>query len=554
MSALRFTILGSLLAAMLSSCGGETTSAGENTSTESTSSETAAETSDVSVPDVSPLESDGEQPQVGQFGPLDPKALPFRYEVKEIKSPPGNPPQLHSFVYATVPDGHWLMMGGRGRPTPPKPNADVKTGLHGFTPSSAPPEARENFPSNSFNKHIWVYHPVTGEKAKFDTTELDNVDRKLAAALRTTSQQFWYDRKTDMLWIVGGYGWKEDHSDMVTFKTMLRVSASKLASAVLAKASAENVATLFERLEHKDLAVTGGEMVMVDNVLYLVFGQQFDGQYFAFGGDDPEPFTQIYTEKIFAISMNPNKFEILDVSSVGNGDPDECHRRDLNVRMTKDATTGKSKIGVYGGVFTRGTSLGFKHPITYDTKTRKIEVHEDGVQLFNAYATAATTVWAEKDKVMSQIFFGGIGIGVYHTHAQTPGLDNDHMPFGSDISVMTQEGDGSWQEYVLPDPVPDNTLLAANGHFFVNPKLHEGGEKISDSEIILLDKLPEGQKTVVGWVYGGILADLPQPPKGPPKKDKDPHKAVEVPSQASNKIFEISLTRGVGPAIPVTGE
>lgn len=479
----------------------------------------------------------GAEDQVGNFGMPEKNALPFRIEFNEITPPPGMP-KLHSFRRATTDDGKWLMIGGRGGVPPgPDPDDAPATGLHGFAP---PVAKKNNFPQNSFNPALWVFDPLAGQVWSFDTSGLD---ADLAAALTLTSQQSWYDREAGQLWVVGGYGWKGD--DMTTYDTMLRIDVQGLVDAIVAGDPAETVAKSIEMLSHDKLAVTGGELVKVGDSLYLVFGQYFDGQYFAFGSGSP-PFTQIYTEEVREIDMVPGKFEVLDVSALPKDNPAEYHRRDLNVKMAKDPATGDTVVGIYGGVFKSGGPGGFFNPILFDPAKATLAV-QDAIQLFNAYATAVVPVWAESAGVMSQVFFGGIGHGVYHTHDQKPGFDNDGMPFGSDISVLTHEKDGTWAEFVLEDPVPGNKLLAANGAFFVHPDLRRAGA-VEDEEIVLLDKIT--RKTLIGWIYGGILAELPQPPKGPPPGCKGT-KCEEVPTSAADNLFEVWLTPGAGAAIPV---
>ena len=487
---------------------------------------------------VAPALAEIQQP-VGKFGPKTDGVLPFTISFSEVSHPKGHPPALHSFRIAVSDDGTWLMLGGRGAPAD-KVGGVEQSGLHGFNPPAA---KKNNFPRASYNRYIWTYHPDTGETAHFDTESLPT---DLARPLQTTSQQAWYDRATDMLTIVGGYGWNEDLTDLKTYDTMIQVSLGPLINAVETFASADDVAKLFKKLHHPMLQVTGGDLVKVGNTFYLIFGQKFMGSYFAFGASLPNGTTQEYTEEIRAITMVPGAFEILNISALPKDNPEEYHRRDLNIGLTIDAPSGKLRVAAYGGVFKKGGPGGFEHPILFDADERKISVETDGRQLFNAYATAVIPIWAEGDGVMSQVFFGGIGRGVYHTHGQDIGLDNDGMPFGSDVSVLTHNKGGTWSEYVLAKPVPRNQLLATNGAFIPAPELRAEGHLREDS-IIALDTLPKGDDVMIGWIYGGILAGMPQPPK-------HPEKGVEVPTSATDKIFEVYLSRTPGAAIPVLGD
>ena len=479
------------------------------------------------------------QQQVGKFGPETEAALPFTISFSEVSHPNGHPPALHSFRIAVSDDGTWLMLGGRGAPAD-KIDDVQQSGLHGFNPPAA---QKNNFPRPSYNRYIWTYHPDTGETAHFDTETLPT---ELARPLQTTSQQSWYDREADLLTIVGGYGWNEDLTDLKTYDSMIQVPLGPLIEAVESFASADEIAKLFKKLHHPMLQVTGGDMVKVGNTFYLVFGQKFMGSYFAFGAGLPSGTTQEYTEEIRAITMVPGQFEILNISALPKDNPEEYHRRDLNIGLTIDAPSGEPRIAAYGGVFKKGGPGGFEHPILFDAGEGIISVETQGRQIFNAYATAVIPIWAEDAGVMSQVFFGGIGRGVYHTHGQDIGLDNDGMPFGSDVSVLTHDKTGAWAEFVLEKPVPRNQLLATNGAFIPAPEIRADGHLVEDG-IIALDTLPEGGEVMIGWIYGGILAGMPQPPKHPEAGD-------EVPTSATDKIFEVYLSRTPGAAIPVLGD
>ena len=396
--------------------------------------------------------------RVGTFGPEQADALPFQITFTEVE-PAGNPPALHSHRVAATDGGDWLMLGGRGGPANEVGGDNPKipqSGLHGFNPPAA---KTENFPRRSRNTHIWVYNPESGQVDKFDTNQLP---LDLARPLQATSQQSWYDRERDTMTIVGGYGWNEDMSDMVTFDTMIQVNVSDLIAHIRAGSDAATIAALFRMLRHEMLRVTGGELIKAGSDFFLVMGQKFMGRYFAFGSGLPPGTTQEYTEEVRQISLVPGKFELLNIARLSQADRSELHRRDLNVKVTMDAKTGEPVIGIYGGVFKAGGPGGFEKPVLFDPRDGTFRVQDNGHQLFNAYATSVIPVWSADAGVMAQVFFGGIGHGVYHTHDEVLGFDNDGMPFGSDISVLTHGRDGAWAEFVLPEPVPDNQLLAAN--------------------------------------------------------------------------------------------
>lgn len=486
--------------------------------------------------------------RVGNFGPVTDGALPFTMTFTEIADPPGTLPALHSFELAARPDGTWLLLGGRGgpaseierdKPAPSGSGDDTipQSGLHGFNPPA--PGAPNNFPVRSFNNRLWVYNPLTGESLSYD---LDQLPPEIANPLQTTSMQAWYDRSSDAMTVVGGYGWNGDKSNLVTYDTMIRFPVGPLVDAIRRGDPPDSVAKLFSVARDPGLQVTGGDLVKWGDDYLLLFGQNFNGMYFAFGAGLPSGTTQEYTDEIRQISMAPDG-SILGVAPFAHDPNGEYHRRDLNVRMTRDAVSGAPRVGVYGGVFKDGGPAGFQHPILVDPDARTGVVQTDASQLFNGYATAVVPVWAESAQVMAQVFFGGIGRGVYHTSPEPVGMDNDGMPFGMDISVLTQNGEGAWHEFVLPEPIPGSLLLGANGQFVPHPKARID-QLVTDDGLVLLDKLPPDEDTLVGWIYGGIEAAMPQPPKKPSEGE-------EAPTWASDRLFEVRVRPSPGAAVPV---
>ncbi len=483
----------------------------------------------------------GAEERVGNFGPQQDAALPFTITFKEITQLNGTPPALHSHQVASTDSDDWLLIGGRGGPAElimgQKTPQISQTGLHGFNPPAA---KVDNFPRKSYNTNLWVYNPTTGAVVSFDTEQLP-VD--LARPLQATSQQSWFDRDTDTLTLIGGYGWNADLTDMVTFDTMIQVNVSDLVAAIKAGVSADQVSGLFQMTSDPLLQVTGGDLIKSGNDFFLVMGQKFMGQYFAFGVGVPGGATQEYTEEVRQITMVPGAFKILNIAQLSQPDRAELHRRDLNVEITIDATTGQPLIGIYGGVFKGGGPLGFEKPILFEPSNGSFSVQDTGVQLFNGYATSVVPIWSDTDQIMSQVFFGGIGHGVYNLHDEPSGLDNDGMPFGSDISVLTHSKDGSWAEYVLMDPTPGNQLVGANSSFVPKPSLRTSGT-FQHENVLMLDALPADGPVLIGWIYGGIWAEMPQPPKHVAQGD-------EVPTHATNQIFEVYVSRTPGSAIPV---
>ena len=296
-----------------------------------------------------------------------------------------------------------------------------------------------------------------------------------------------------------------------------------------------------DRQEFKDFKtsyyskVTGGGMRKVGDVYYLVFGQQFDGLYSDNAGDYGKwPINQVYTESITAFHFQADPLSG-DVLRVIKQDPalqeQPYHRRDLNV-VDAMAPDGSARIAVLGGVFKPGETLAYEKPILIDHGEKvmdtTVSVVENYQQKMSQYETASVGLYSRTaDSVnMMRIFLGGISMYKLDTASQKVVYDKN-APFIADITVLShhqdkQTGKTTWSEYVRAKPM--DYYLGADGEFIINPAL-----KASDADLIDYDKIKS--KTLLGHMYGGILASKPQSGS-----------SSGAGSTASNKIFEVWLT------------
>ncbi|MGL6268034.1 MAG: hypothetical protein ACRC2O_08905, partial [Chitinophagaceae bacterium] len=202
----------------------------------------------------------------------EPNALPFTLEFAE-KSYSGKPPlpRLQSYVSAMSKDGSILLIGGR------------RQGLHTFLAAPG-----INFIPDSSNNYMFVIDPKTGNSWSFN---VDSLPSNLAAPLQSTNQQAHHDLSTDQIYIVGGYGWNADKTNMLTFNTIISFKVEQMVAFIKSAQPAQKLASIMQVAQDDRLAVTGGELFKMNGQFYLVFGQLFNGQYRGFGGSD---FTQKY--------------------------------------------------------------------------------------------------------------------------------------------------------------------------------------------------------------------------------------------------------------------
>lgn len=455
-----------------------------------------------------------------------PNALPFTLEfVPQTFS--GPMPTLQSYAVATTNQNLWLMVGGRTQ------------GLHTFTDNC------DNFQPTSANNIMWVIDPASGRLWQFDVNQLPP---EKAAPLQATNMQSYHDRATDMFYIIGGYGWKADQSDMITFNTIMRFPVAEMVAALQATPQdVEKINALIAIDTDDRFAVTGGELAKLGDQFYLAYGQLFNGQYRAFSGGGSAPFTQEYTQQIRAFTLVPGTLEINAYGPLTNGDPDQpFHRRDGNVVEDIDPNLQEPRLSAYGGVFKPGQIAAYTEPI-YLTADGIALVDRTVQQLFSQYECPVIPIFDDTGQVMHNTFFGGIsGTYYFQTPAQQQAYQlvtqqgrNDGFPFVADITTLSQDSDGNYTQFILPRPIPDNQLLGTSVPFILSPDL-VGTNYIYENGTIRLSAFGPGERRLIGYIYGGIRADNPLP------------LAPNAGTHASNAMFAVYLTNTPSGAIPGT--
>jgi hypothetical protein len=454
-----------------------------------------------------------------------PDALPFTIVFEEQTYTGKAPlPRLQSYSSAVTEAGEVFIVGGR------------RQGLHTFNGAPA-----INFVRDSANNFLFVIDPKTGDQWSFDVKQLSD---DFSAPLQGTNMQAYHDETSDFLYLVGGYGWKADGSDMQTFGTVIQFKLEDMAKAIKSGASAQTIQGLMKIGKDDRLAITGGELFFLNGSFYLVFGQRFDGQYRAFGGSD---FTQTYSNQYRTFRLDPQTLKITAYGAVGNSGKDEpFHRRDGNILQSIDPNTGAPNITALGGVFKPGIIGAYDYPI-YISGPGSYSMDSTVHQRFSQYECPVITIYqaSAQDTSVYHTLFGGISSHYYNqTAEQKDAFDkvtaqgrNDGFPFISDVSTFQQSADGTYHEFILPDPIVDNRLLGSSIPFIENPELVSQGLAFQNG-VIQLNKFPAGEKKLIGYIYGGIEAAFPLPLK--------PNSGTSV----SNTLFAVYLTNTPSAAIP----
>lgn len=370
-------------------------------------------------------------------------------------------PTLHSGAFARY-NNLWIFAGGR------------TNGLHGFFGPLA-------FPIAEANNSIWIYDPVNFQSWNVSLLSLPDSIREPIA-----SSNMEFTQNDSMLYMVGGYGWKNDTAGFVTFPTL---TAIHLPGIINAAQNSGNPASHIRQIRDSRLAVCGGEMEMIDSLYYLVFGHKFDGLYnrIATGGG----FTQRYTYQVRSFTISDNGQDLALGAYQSITDSLNFRRRDYNL-VPQIFPGSQYGLTAFAGVFQPGIDQPYH---TSTNITQGNAQHIPGFsQNLSQYTCATLPIFDQNAEHMHTIFFGGMS--KFFPDSTTGNLQTDTLiPFVKTISRVTRDASGNMSEFALPEVLPE--LMGSNARFVPAqgiPLLHE---KIIDLNAI-------SGNTLVGYVINGI--------------------------------------------------
>jgi hypothetical protein len=389
-----------------------------------------------------------------------------------------NLPALQSFVFAKW-GNYWLLMGGR------------TNGFHGFAND-------QNFPFKKANKFIYAYNTATN---KLDSMAAANLPTMLREQYTSSNMQ--HLQVGNYLYVSGGYGEfhaKLPDSTWTTYSTLSRININSMINAIITKNTTQFMSSVVYTQDPLT-ASTGGEMYKLpDGKFYLVLGHRFNGPY---NPKPPQITTQQYLDSVhvFKLAETPTSISIINSSRqyISDNKPDsvtQFRRRDLLV--VPAILKGGRDVGltVYGGVFTYGPGTPFRNPIYLKGgSTPSYQVDYSYTQTSNIYSTANTTMYDVQNDVMLTTAFGGIGT---NTTTDKDGFTKSIMTISkSNKTNITKE---------IKNYKGTPTYMGSEGVFVAAQNIPKYK---SQYDIINYTALPAGKKTLIGYIYGGIVSNSP---------------------------------------------
>lgn len=402
---------------------------------------------------------------------------PFTITLEEVTY--NDWPGLHSFAIGEW-DGRWLIATGR------------TGGLHGFLPPTP-------FPILEANKQIHLFDPVTGDYA---SANIFGLPAGIQDQLQCTNPQ--YFQRDNYLYIIGGYGHQQATDSMVTFPSLLAIDLEMIADLIDA---GESVEPAIRQVEDTLFEVSGGEIGLLQDEIYLYGGHVFAGEYSKPAGPQ---FYQKYTDalKKFKLTDDGTTISITDVEIIK--DTTVFHRRDLNFEQIMLPGEVEA-LAAFSGVFQYEADWVWFSPV-YISAAGYTE-DESFYQKLNNYTCPVMSIYDSVSQNYFATLFGGIGQYYYDEDDDTIKQDLN-VPFVNDISTIIKYADGITEQY--PQPIHFDALLGSNAEFILNQDIPHYNNRVI--------KLHDLNGTVLaGYIFGGIDALIPN----------------FTPSAASNQLFKV---------------
>jgi hypothetical protein len=417
-------------------------------------------------------------------------------------------PTLQSYALG-VSNNLWVLVAGR------------TNGLHNFTN-----DGFQNFPPAYQNTTIWVIDPVnkqTWSRSLNDPTANLTVSQVDALSATNTEDVQIGDR----LYIAGGYVYDRTTDNYTTYSTL---SALDLAGVVdWVQNGTGTLASHLRQTTDPILKVAGGELRMINGRALLVLGQDFEGPYTVASNGN-------YTEAVRTFDIVDDGVTLSIANASSSIPADEYRRRDLNVvPFLKDGGATEGLLAL-AGVFLPGATGG--------AWTVPVEISADGTpsmadpnlpatfkQGMNTYRSATISLYSASRGETHTISLGGISLEYFDPATQQIAYDPG-IPFINGITDIVRTDAGAYSQYYLGEfpsiPNPSNAnapfLFGAEANFIPSPVI-----PTYDNGMLNLDSLT--QPTVIGYVYGGIIAS----------------QANFGATGASNYIFAVTYSPAVAP-------
>jgi|GEM_PF-1287087 len=391
-------------------------------------------------------------------------------------------PALQAFTSASY-NGLWIIIGGQS------------AGFHG-TSNNPPP-----FLTTYANDSLWVIDATKG------TSYGVPVPQAYLNALAVTNPLS-YQAGND-LYLCGGYAVSDTSQTQLntTSKSFFKINLPNLVAYVQSGGHSPDLSEVFPiALQDDFVRVAGGEMMVVNNNLYLIGGQDYEGTY-------SSGRTGKYTNAIrsFTLHQNGSTWSLANKHSLV--DPVNLHRRDFNL-VPYIASDNSLEAILYGGVFTP-QDLSYNKPVYISGLSSGNPAIRVGTtdQKCNQYTCAVAPMYLYPGGPMCYSLLGGITYMTYNSDSgrlvvgDYIGNSNIPMPFSNLASTLVSDRNITLENVQIPPQPMLPGYIGSNAGFMpLSQFVANGYDHILDLEKIVAQA---SAPVKIGYMYGGILSNGP---------------------------------------------
>lgn len=391
------------------------------------------------------------------------------------------------------------------------------------------------FENTYFISSIYVYNPST---MQLYSMSISNTNLPTAVKNQLASSNVEFLEDGDTLYIIGGF-WTPDNLHWSTLNTITAIDIPGMIHAIINNntnlASYVNYTTSIPQFQ-----VTGGQLGKIGNDFYLTFGMNCYGSNYCGGPGGG----QIYTNSIYQFSTDPILSSISIINTATHADNDNSGWRRRDYTLVPFMLGNTETLLVEGGPFTQPTN-----PNPGEVWTNGINFNGDLQannsfinQQANQYLAPSLSMYSASRKVSYTATFSGLS----NLYWSTTGLVHDATtPYGNILDLISYNTNETVHEYANTKPICSGQPVASCLYMgLTSIFIPVSNYNYFDGRHILqLDRLPKNTKTLVGYLYAGLLSpdqkiftSIP-PPKGPSYTTNRVYAVYVVPSGAGSGVW-----------------
>ncbi len=380
------------------------------------------------------------------------------------------------------------------------------------------------FENTFFISSLYVYNPSTRQLNSMSVSSITGLPTAVKIQLASSNVEFLEDG--DTLYIIGGF-YTPDNIHWSTLNTITSINIPDLIQAIITNNTSLALSSVNVNTSISQFQVTGGQLGKIGNDFYLTFGHNCFGDNYCSGG-------QVYTNSIYQFSTDPTLSSISIINTATHTDTDNSGWRRRDYSLIPFMLGNTQTLLAEGGPFTQGSNaVVWTNGIDFNGN---LQANGSFInQQANQYFAPSLSMYSASKNVSYAATFSGLS-NLYWTKT---GLVHDATtPYGNILDLISYNSTGTVQEYANTQPMCSGHPVASCLYMGLTAAfIPVSNSNYFDSRHILqLDHLPQNTKTLVGYIYAGMLSPVREiftsipPPNGPSYTTNNVYAVYVVPS------------------------